>query len=181
MVKLSLFVFLVISLESFCQNQLVVIKNDGVLMRYKAGDEWVYKRKSMKKPVHAYILSINDSTVITNRDTIATHQIERVYFKQGNLLNIVGGFLVTGGIVIFLVDQANVMLVQGEKPSLDDNVTSISLASIGLGLPMILAKKNSHRVGFKRRLKIIDKNSPFYYSESRFESKGYISPHIPRN
>lgn len=181
MVRLSLFVFLLVSINSFSQNQLLVIKNDQVMVRYQTGDEFVYKRKSLKEPIHSFIISINDSTIITNIDTVATHQVERVYFRKGSLLNVAGGFLVTGGVLIFLVDQVNVLFVQGDGASINENVVSISLVSIGLGLPMMLAQKNSHRVGFKKRLRIIDSNSPFYYTESRFQSKGYISPHIPRN
>jgi hypothetical protein len=181
MVRLSLFLFCLLSLKSFSQNQLLVIKNDQVMVRYQKGDDFVYKRKSLKAPIHSFIIDINDSTIITNRDTLATHQIERIYFRKGNFLNVVGGFLVTGGALIFLIDQVNVLFVQGDNASIDENVASISLVSIGLGLPMMLARKNSHRVGFKKRLRIIDRNSPFYYSESRFQPKGYISPHIPRN
>lgn len=181
MVRLSLFVFLLVSINSFSQNQLLVIKNDQVMVRYQTGDEFVYKRKSLKEPIHSFIISINDSTIITNIDTVATHQVERVYFRKGSLLNVAGGFLVTGGVLIFLVDQVNVLFVQGDGASINENVVSISLVSIGLGLPMMLAQKNSHRVGFKKRLRIIDSNSPFYYTESRFQPKGYISPHIPRN
>lgn len=163
MVKLSLFVLLLVSFNSFCQNQLLVIKNDQVKVRYQAGDELVYKRKSLKNPIRSYIISINDSTVITDMDTIATHQVERVYFRQGNFLNVVGGFLVTGGVLIFLVDQVNELIVQGNEASINENVAAISLVSVGIGLPMMLVRKNSHRVGFKKRLRIINRDSPFYY------------------
>jgi hypothetical protein len=181
MIRFFLFVFLLGSINGLCQNQLLVIKNDRVIVRYQPGDEFMYKRKSKKEKTRSFIVSINDSTIVTNVDTIATHQVERVYFKQGNFLNVVGGFLVTGGVLIFLVDQVNVLFVQGDKASINENVATISLVSIGIGLPMMLAKKNTHRVGFKKRLRIIDRNSPFYYTESRFQPKGYISPHIPRN
>jgi hypothetical protein len=181
MVRILCFVFLLVNLNTYGQHQLLVIKNDAVMIRYLEGDDFVYKRKSLKKPVHAYIISINDSTIITNMDTVATHQIERVYFRKGNFLNVVGGFLVTGGALIFLIDQVNVLVVQGADASIDKNVASISLLSIGLGLPMMLLRKNTHRVGFKKRLRIIDRNSPFYYEDSRFQPDRYNSHYIPRN
>jgi hypothetical protein len=164
----------------FSQNQLVLIKNDQVLMRYRAGDDVKYKRKNGEK-VKGFIVEVNDSTIITSNDTVATHQVQRIYFPKGNFLNVVGGFLVTGGALLFLIDQVNVMVVNGDRASLDDGVSRATLTSIGIGLPPMLIKKQAHRVGFKKRLRIVDRESPFYYSEVRFRKKGYTSPGIPRN
>jgi hypothetical protein len=162
------------------QNQLVLIKNDEVQVRYLKGDDLTYIRKNGQK-LSGFIVEINDSTIITSNDTVATHQIERLYFKKGNLMNLVGGFLVVAGAGIFVIDQINTIIVNGEEPSMDDNVTQISLTALVIGLPMMLLKKNSHRIGFKQRLRIVNKESPFYYSTSRFEPSGLNSPHIPGN
>ncbi len=152
------------------QNQLVIIKNDEVLVRFIKGDDFVYKRKDGTKQT-GFIVSINDSTIITSNDTVATHQVERVYFKKGNLMNLLGGFLVVGGAGIFIIDQINTILVQGQEPSLDDNVTQISLTALAIGLPMMLIKKRSHRVGFQLRLRIINEESPFYYGRARVNTQ----------
>jgi hypothetical protein len=162
------------------QNQLVLIKNDEVQVRYLKGDDLTYKRKNGKK-LSGFIVEINDTTIITSNDTVAIHQIERMYFKKGNLMNLMGGFLVVAGAGIFVIDQINTIIVNGEEPSLDDNVTQISLTALAIGLPMMLLKRNSHRIGFKQRLRIVDKDSPFYFAVSRFEPTGLNSPHIPRN
>lgn len=181
--RIFLFLSLFIISASFavCQNQLVLIKNDVVQRRYLEGDDISYRRKSGKQIIKGFIVEITDSTLVTNTDTVATHQLERIYFSKGNFLNLVGGFLVFGGVAIFVIDQANNLIVNGQDPSLDSNVSTISLTSLAIGLPMFLIKKGSHRVGFKQRLRIINEESPFYYSESRFQPKGYQSPHIPRN
>lgn len=180
--KILLFALAVLCFQDVCsQNQLVLIKNDEVVIRYTIGDDFVYKRKSRTSSTIGFIVSINDSTIITSNDTVATHQIERVYFSKGSLLNILGGGMVAAGVGIFLIDQINTILIDGKDPSLDNTVTKISLTSLAIGLPMMLITKKSHRVGFKQRLRIINRESPFYYSESRFQPKGYISPHIPRN
>ena len=166
--RLACFVWICLLAHHLCvgQNQLVVIKNDDVMVRYIKGDDLVYKRKNGTKH-SGFIVSINDSTIITSNDTVATHQIERVYFKKGNLMNLMGGFLVVGGAGIFIIDQINTIIVQGEKPSMDDNVTQISLTALAIGLPMMLIKKRSHRVGFHLRLRIINEESPFYYGRAR--------------
>lgn len=176
---LSFFLLLACASFSNAQNQLVLIKQDEVQVRYVEGDDFVYKRKSSKQVFRGFIVEINDSTLITSHDTVATHQIERIYFAKGNFLNLIGGFLVFGGSAIFIIDQVNTLIVRGEDASLDSNVSKITLTSLALGLPLLVLKKHSHRVGFKQRLRIVNKESPFYYSESRFQKKGYNSPHLP--
>ncbi len=172
---------LIFSSLCFAQHQLVVIKRDEVTVRYLPGDQLVYKRKSANAFVKASVIAINDSTIITSADTLATHQIERLRFKKGNFGNVVGSFLVTGGVAIFVIDQVNTLLVRQEEASLSNSVTTISATAIAIGLPLMLIKKNSHRMGFKNRLRIINQDSPFYYSDKYLQPKGYISPHIPRN
>lgn len=161
------------------QRQVVLIKNDEVQVRYREGDDIAYKRKSGVK-LNGFIVEINDTTIITSNDTVATHQIEKLYFAKGNLMNLAGSFLVVAGAGILVLDQFNTVVVDGESPSMDSNVAKISLTSLAIGLPMMLIKKRSHRVGFKQRLRIVNRESPFYYSPSRYKS-GFRSPHIPGN
>jgi hypothetical protein len=154
------------------QNQLVLIKNDRVVIRYKAGDDFVYKRKSRKDRSTGFIVEINDSTIITSNDTVATHQPQRIYFRKGNFLNVVGGFFTACGGGLFVLDQINNGVVRGNEVSLDDNVSRITLTSLAIGVPLMMLVKRSHRVGFRQRLKIVNRTSPFYYSESRLTPRG---------
>lgn len=162
------------------QHQLVLIKNDEVQVRYREGDDISYKRKSGAK-LSGFIVEINDTTIITSNDTVATHQVEKLYFTKGNFMNVAGTFLVVAGAGILILDQFNTVVVDGESPSMDSNVAKISITSLAIGLPMMLIKKRSHRVGFKQRLRIINRESLFYYSTSRYKPSGFKSPHIPRN
>jgi hypothetical protein len=179
--RVALPLLLLLPVLSYAQNQLVLIKNDEVVIRFREGDDINYNRKSSNQSLRGFIVTITDSTIITSNDTVATHQIERLLFSKGNFMNVVGTFLVAGGSLLFVIDQFNNSVVNGDKPSLDGNVSRITLTSLAVGLPMMLIKRKSHRVGFRKRLKIVDKNSPFYYSEARFHRKGFQSPHIPRN
>jgi hypothetical protein len=178
--KLAVVALLLLPFTLFSQNQLVLINNDKVVMRYRVGDDVNYKRKNGEK-VSGFIVEVNDSTIIASNDTVATHQIEKVYFPRGNFLNLVGGFLVTGGALLFIIDQVNTVVVDGDKASSDERVSRITLISLSAGLPLMLMKKQAHRVGFKKRLRIVNKESPFYYSEVRLRKRGYVSPGIPRN
>jgi hypothetical protein len=180
--KLIVLVVLLFPLSLSAQrNQLVLIKKDEVVIRYRLGDDISYKRKDKAETLRGFIVEVNDSIIITSNDTVATHQIEKLFFRKGNFMNIVGGFLVTAGSAFFIIDQLNTIVINDQEPSLSTNVSNITLTSLAIGLPMLLITKKSHRVGFKERLRIVDSESPFYYSESRFRNKGYVSPHIPRN
>jgi hypothetical protein len=149
------------------QRQLLLIKNDLVVKRFQQGDDFVYKLKNGKKTQNEFIIALTDSTIITNYDTLGVHQIDRVYFAKGSLMNVFGGFLTAIGGGIFLIDLVNVTLVQQQQFSMDDNVNRISLTSLAIGLPMLLITKKSHKVGYRQRLRIIDRQSLFYYREAR--------------
>lgn len=150
------------------QLQLVLIKHDDVVIRFSEGDSFAYKRKNGMIRKDAFIMSLNDSTIITNYDTIAMHQIQGIYFKKESLRGVVGKGLIIGAAAIFVIDQVNTTLVAKEDPSLDSRVNTISLTALAIGLPLVLIKSSYKRVGYKQRLKIITRNSPFYYSQSRY-------------
>jgi hypothetical protein len=78
------------------------------------------------------------------------------------LVNLSGKFLVVAGVGYFVLDQFNVIVVDGNKASLNDNVTNASLAMVGVGLPMMLIRKKYQRIGGKFRLMTVEEGSPFY-------------------
>lgn len=162
--RLYFILFLVDATGAYAQRDAVVIRNDRVVKRYQPGDDFVYKKRNGRKVQGEFIIAITPDAIITNRDTVATNQVERLYFRRDNLLNVFGGFLVAIGGGIFVIDAANTLAVRGEEFSLDDHVTRITLTSLALGVPMLVVKKRSHRVGFRLRLRIIDHTSPFYYN-----------------
>jgi hypothetical protein len=61
----------------------------------------------------------------------------------------------------------NVTVIQGEDPSLDNWVSTVSLSAIGVGLPLMLIKKKSQRINYKYRLRTVDEGSPFYRPDTR--------------
>ena len=67
-----------------------------------------------------------------------------------------------GGVAYFLIDQFNTVIVQGDKASLDEDVTTVSATMVAVGLPMMLIKKRYQRVGRKYRLMVVEEGSPFY-------------------
>ena len=161
----------------FAQKQLVLLKGDNLLLRLNPGDDIVYRLKNNKRVRSTYISNLSDTAVVTHSDTVPYHRIDRLYFKRSTFGNRVGWVLVLGGAGYFLIDQFNNVVIDGNDAELDDGVTRTSLIMVGVGLPLALIKRNYVRLGGKKRLLMVQKDSPFYY-DSR--PKGYISPYIPR-
>lgn len=152
---------------SFSQNQIVLLKGQKVKLRLYPGDDFVYKLKGSKTVRHSYINNLSDTAVLAHRDIVPFHKVERLYFKQSSFANVVGSLLVVGGAGYFLIDQFNVVVVNGDKANLDDHVTITSAAMVGVGLPMMLIRKNSCKIGGKFRLLMVTKGSPFYRPDFR--------------
>jgi hypothetical protein len=156
------------------QKQLVLLKNEDVMLRLYPGDEIIFKLKGSKRVWQTYVNNIFPAAVVTHSDTIPFHRIERIYFKQSRFYNRVGRALVILGTGFFLIDQFNVVVVNKEDPSLDNRVSTTSLVAIGVGLPMMLIKKKSQKLNYKYRLLTVEKGSAFYQPDPR----GYNSPFI---
>lgn len=165
LISLSFVLFL--SGSVFGQKQLVVLKRENVLLRLYPGDEFVYRLKGEKIVRTTYVNNIFPTAVLTHRDTVPFNAIDRVYFRQRKLYNTLGGALVIFGAGLFIIDQLNVTVVNGNKPSLDDDVTTLSVSSLAVGLPLMLIKKKSQRIRYPTRLMLIDRNSGFYRPDTR--------------
>ena len=165
----QIFVIVLLSLgyAAHGQKQLIVLKGEDVLLRLFPGDEFIYKLKGNKSVVTTYVNNISDTAVVTHRDTIPYYKIDRIYFKQHKLHNTVGTALVIFGGGLFLIDQVNLVLVNGQSPDLDDRVSVLSLSALGAGLPLMLLKKKSQKLDHRHRLRMVDKQSVFYRPDTR--------------
>jgi len=144
------------------QKQLVLLKGETVMLRLRAGDDFVFRLKGSKDKRVSYVNNLLPGAVVTHRDTVPFDKIERIYFRKSRFYNRLGGALVVFGVGLFLIDQINTTLIQGEDASLDQGVTTFCMSAVGVGLPMMLIKKKSQRITYKYRLLTVDKNSVFY-------------------
>ncbi|MBT1696287.1 hypothetical protein KK083_05335 [Fulvivirgaceae bacterium PWU4] len=149
------------------QKQLVLLKNEKVVLRLYPGDEFVFKLKNERTVKTSYINNLFENGVKIHRDTIPYYRIERIYFKRSTFANRIGSAMVVLGTGLFLIDQLNVTVIQGEEPSLDNWVSTVSLSALGVGLPMMLIKKKSQRINYKYRLLTVGEDSPFYRPDTR--------------
>lgn len=163
-----IFVFLTcLSITTTAQKQLVLLKGEKVKLRLNPGDDFAYRLKGSKSIKHSYVNNIFDTAVLVHKDVVPFHTIDRVYFKQGNFGNVIGGLLVVGGVGYTLIDQINIVLVQGEKANLDEGVLVSSAVMVGVGLPLMLIKKKYQKLGGRYRLMMVSKGSPFYMPDQR--------------
>lgn len=143
------------------------MKNERVLLRLKPGDEFIYKLKNSSTSRTSYVNNLSDTYVLAHRDTVYFNKIDKIYFKQEKFYNRIGAALFIAGGALFLIDQVNVVIVNGESPSLDSWVSSVSASSVVIGLPLMLIKKKSQRINYKYRLLTVKKGSPFYKHDGR--------------
>jgi hypothetical protein len=159
------FLMLLLPLASYCQKQLVLLKREKVLLRLNYGDDFNYRMKGSKTVMPSYVNNLYDTAVLAHKDVIPFHKIDRIYFEHSSFGNRLGTFLVIGGVGYFLIDQFNEVIVHGEEPTIDENVATTSAILVGAGLPLMLIKKKSQRLGGKYRLLTVEEGSPFYVPE----------------
>jgi hypothetical protein len=144
------------------QKQLVLLKKEKVLLRLNPGDELIVTRRGEKRKIHSYINNLFDTAVVLHKTIVPLHSIERVHFKRTGVVNLIGKFFVVAGVGYFVIDQFNVIVVEGEEASLNDDVTAASVVMTAVGLPMVLIRKKSQRIRGRYRLMTVTKGSPFY-------------------
>jgi hypothetical protein len=149
------------------QKQLVLLSREKVILRLNPGDEFIISLKGDKRKINSYINNLFDTAVMVHKTLIPFHKIDKVYFKHSAFVNRFGNWLVVGGVAYFLIDQFNTVIVQGDKASLDEDVTTVSVGMVAVGLPMMLIKKRYQRIGRKYRLMVVEEGSPFYVAPPR--------------
>ena len=144
------------------QRQLVLLKRQNVILRLQPGDDIVFKLKNNPDRFSSYINNLFGNSVKVHRDTISLDKIERLYFHRTTFANRMGQRLVILGAGLFIIDQVNTGLVQGEGFSLDSRISKITLSALGAGLPLMLIKNKSQKIVYPYRLLIVEKGSAFY-------------------
>jgi hypothetical protein len=164
---LTLTLLLLATSLGVAQKQLVLLSGEKVILRLNPGDEFIISLKGDKRKINSYINNLFDTAVMVHKTLIPFHKIDRIYFKHSAFVNRFGKLLVFGGVAYFLIDQFNTVIVQGDKASLDEGVTTVSAGMVAVGLPMMLIKKRYQRVGRKYRLMVVEEGSPFYVAPLR--------------
>lgn len=146
----------------FAQKQLVILRGERRLLNLSPGDDFVYRLKGEKSVRKTFINNLCDTAVVTHKDTVALHTIDRIYFKRSTAYNKLGVLLTVAGAGYFLIDQINNSLVNGNPVEVDPSVGKTSAILVGAGLPLWLIRKKSERIRGRSRILVVDPDSPFY-------------------
>jgi len=166
-----IFLLLICGAGAHGQKQLVVLKREKVLLRLFPGDEFIYRLKGSNTIRTTYVNNLSDTAVVTHRDIVPFHRIDRLYFPQRRFYNTVGTALVIFGAGLFIIDQLNVTVVNKKSPDLDPQVTALTLSSLAAGIPLMVIKKKSQRLKYPVRLMMVEKGSAFYRPDTREQVK----------
>lgn len=73
--------------------------------------------------------------------------------------------MVTMGAVYMFIDQFNWVVIQGQHPSMDDNVWKPATLLVGAGIPMLFFKKKWGKIKRGTHLIAANRKSKFYIEE----------------
>ena len=126
----------------------LVLRKKGTKRKYEytVGDQLVYKQKGQEVFFADRITEFADSTIILENNLILLEQIEVVDVRHANtnrseFLRVAEVYLPIIGGGLFLLDQINNTLVDGNDLSIHEGTAITSGAMIGTGLALKAARR----------------------------------------
>lgn len=147
------------------QNQLVLLKGEKVLARYKEGEDITYKLKKEANYKTGYLIAVEDFFIVTSKDTIPLINVDKIDLRRKSYdtrLNVAGAALVTIGIGYFVIDQFNSVVVRNQGFNESEGSWLPAAIATGIGLPLMAIKRKKHHIGWKYKLRSASPGSPFY-------------------
>lgn len=173
--------FFVVSLCATAQpRQIVVLKNETVLARYKVGDVISFAREGDKEILQQKILDLNDTLIMMNLDSVPYFRIHKLDIrgrKASTLGQRLGAYMIAAGVLLPIAELVNTGLVQKQGASIDEGVAIASGVLLVGGTALVLIKKPYFKPGRKNRILIVKKGSVFYEDQT---SKP-VNPYLLRN
>lgn len=180
-VILVLFYFLFTLCVAAQQRQIVVLKNETVLARYKVGDVISFAREGDKKILQEKILDLNDTLIMMNLDSVSYFRIKKLDIrgrKSSTLGQRLGAYMMVAGIILPVAELVNTGIVQKQDASIDEGVAIASGVLLVGGAALVFIKKPYFRPGRKHRILIVEKGSVFYDDPAPARP---VNPYLPRN
>lgn len=181
-VILFLFYFLVSLCAAAQQRQLVVLKNETILARYKVGDVISFAREGDKKILEQKIIALNDTLIMMNLDSVSYFRIKKLDIrgrKASTFGQRLGVYMIAAGVILPLAELINTGWVQDDKDaSINQGVGIASVALLTTGAALVLIKKPYFKPGRKNRILIVKQGSTFYKGDAPARS---VYPYIPSN
>lgn len=152
----------------FCasaQRQLVVMKNEHVLARYRVGDVLPFAREGDNKIQLQKILALNDTLIMMNLDSVAYYRIKKLDIrgrKESTFAQRLGANMMIAAAVLPLADLFNTTVIQKQDASIDQGVAVTSGVLFAGGALLFFIKKPYFKPGRRNRILIVERGSPFY-------------------
>ncbi|GHM99500.1 hypothetical protein WSM22_09900 [Cytophagales bacterium WSM2-2] len=162
------FILVFVSLSSFSQKQLVIMKNGKVVARFTEGE---YVRFVLRNHRHAegHIVELENFSMITSNDTVKFKDILKVNIKKhragGRWSRGVGGTFFIGGLFFLAIGQANAA-IGVHSSTLTDEQLFVPLGFSAVGAAMVFIQPKYKRLNGIQYLKTIDYTSPFYQRDN---------------
>ena len=151
--------------NAFGQRQVILLAGDEVVHRFKKGDPFRVKLVDNKTEYWGFLVEINEFSVITSRDTIDLQKIKKILLPGKPRIHRLGIKLIAAGVGLFIIDQLNYGVLQGNDPNIDSGVAIASVAIGAAALPMALTKKNWAKPKGRLKLVSVGRGSLFYESD----------------
>jgi hypothetical protein len=157
------FVLLFISLQITSIAQItdrLVLEKLGRKSRiiYQTGDEIIIKLKYDRTEFQGKIKELYDSIIVVDEIYFLIDDIEYVktVHTKGFLSPSNGPKLIIAGVSLFLIDQLNHTLIQGNDFRIPKEITIASAALVGAGIFWTSLKYRKFRPGKNRRIRIVE-------------------------
>jgi hypothetical protein len=174
--------FLLLGFCAYAQpRQVVVLKNETVLARYKVGDVISFAREGDKKILEEKILDLNDTLIMMNLDSVSYFHIKKLDIrgrKPSTFGQRLGAYMIAAGVILPIADLINTSVVQDQGASIDDGVAIASGVLLVGGAALVLIKKPYFKPGRQNRILIVKKGSTFYKDPAPAKP---VNPYMPRN
>jgi hypothetical protein len=144
------------------QRQIVLVSGNEVVHRFRVGDKFHTKLEGDRNERWGFLVQINEFSVTTSQDTIDLRDIEKCLLPGRPIINRLGKKLVTAGIGLFVIDQFNQAVIQGNDMSIDSGVAKASIVITAAGIPMLFIKKRWVKPGKGVKLVSVGRDSILY-------------------
>ncbi|HEY3402563.1 MAG TPA: hypothetical protein VGK59_04190 [Ohtaekwangia sp.] len=156
-------ILILISISTFAQRQVVVMRKARIVDRYNVGDPIRYSTSTPKKFVRDRIVELTDTTIITRKDTILFYHIKLIEYKPTGLtVDKFGNDCIGAGIALFLGDLINVTVVQDQSYDFNRGVSIAAASMVATGIILRILGKDYMKIRMNNRLMIVDHTSPLY-------------------
>ena len=152
-----LFCLVFVSVQSFCQENYLVMDKPGRIkrIRYYTGDEIIFKLKGDKTTYSTILQAVGDSSIKVRDTNIPVKDIRSIIrHSENGFLYQVARILPKAGILYFVADTFN-PIFRGEKPSISRSGIIVGGSLFAGGQALKLFRKKTLKVNSYRTLKIL--------------------------